>query len=101
MQQRTVFRCALKVVMIAELFITGDRVTDQNGYCHVYLLIAVYLGCLHCTASACIIPLINIEFDSKVVTTSGNIHRTKYFFQRIYNSSHKHLPVKVEFNADY
>ena len=31
MQQRTVFRCALKVVMVAELFITGDRELQTAG----------------------------------------------------------------------
>jgi len=31
MQQRTVFRCALKVVLVAELFATGDREFQTTG----------------------------------------------------------------------
>jgi len=31
MQQRTVFICALKVVMVAELFVTGDREFQTTG----------------------------------------------------------------------
>jgi len=31
MQQKTVIRCALKVVMVAELFVTGDREFQTAG----------------------------------------------------------------------